>query len=88
MTTLNGAQFLGREATMGTVDPRKNADLILLDSNPIADVANLDKISAVFLKGNYYSRVALDKLLSDVVAACATQRIKERSTILDPTHLD
>jgi cytosine/adenosine deaminase-related metal-dependent hydrolase len=88
MTTLNGAQFLGREATMGTVDQRKNADLMLLDSNPIADVANLDKISAVFLKGKYYSRVALDKLLSDVVAAYAAQPLKELSTTLDPTHLN
>jgi imidazolonepropionase-like amidohydrolase len=47
MTTLNGAQFLGREATMGTVDQGKNADLVLLDANPIEDVANLDKIRRV-----------------------------------------
>ena len=61
-TTLNGAQFLGREATMGTADVRKNVDLVLLDANPVADVANLDKISAVVMKGKDYSRAALDKL--------------------------
>ena len=60
---------------------------MLLDANPIADVANLDKISAVLLKGKYYSRVALDKLLSDVAAAYAAQPLKELSTALDPTHL-
>jgi hypothetical protein len=52
-----------------------------------SDVANLDKISAVSLKDKYYSRVALDKLLSDVAAAYAAQPLKELSTALDPTHL-
>ena len=70
-TTLNGAEFLGRQASMGTVDEGKNADLVLLDANPVADVANLDKISAVFLKGRYFSKAALDKLKSDVAQAYA-----------------
>jgi cytosine/adenosine deaminase-related metal-dependent hydrolase len=86
--TLNGAQFVGREATMGTVEQGNNADLVLLDANPIADVANLDKISAVVLKGKYYSRTALDRLLSDVAAGYAAAPLKELSTALDPTHLD
>jgi Imidazolonepropionase and related amidohydrolases len=88
MTTLNGAQFLGREATMGTVDQGKNADLVLLDANPIADVANLDKISAVFLKDKYYSRVALDKLLSDVAAAYAAQPLKDSTAWIRLTSCD
>jgi imidazolonepropionase-like amidohydrolase len=87
-TTLNGARFVGREATMGTVEQGKNADLVLLDANPTADVANLDKISAVVLKGKYYSRAALDRLLSDVAAAYAAAPLKELSTALDPTHFD
>ena len=86
-TTLNGAQFLGREARMGTVDSGKNADLVLLDANPIADVANLDKISAVVLRGKYYSRSALDKLLSDVAAAYAAQPLLDLSTAIDPNHV-
>jgi Amidohydrolase family len=88
MTTLNGAQFVGREATMGTVEQGKNADLVLLSANPIADAANLDKISAVFLRGKYYPRTALDQLLSNVAAAYAAQPLKELSTALDPTHND
>lgn len=87
-TTLNGAQFVGRESTMGTVEAGKNADLVLLDANPIADVANLDKVSAVFLKGKYYSRAALDNLLSNTVAAYSAGSLRELSTALDPTHPD
>ena len=88
MATLNGAEFLRRQATMGTVDEGKNADLVLLDANPIADVANLDKISGVFLKGKYFSKAALDKLKSDVATAYAAQSIQALSTILDPAHTD
>jgi imidazolonepropionase-like amidohydrolase len=53
---------------MGTVDEGKNADLVLLDSNPIADVSNLDKISGLVLRGRYFSSEALEKMKSDVAA--------------------
>ena len=66
MTTLNGAEFLNREATMGTVDEGKNADLVLLDANPIDNVENLSKIHAVVLKGRYYSKATLEKMKQNV----------------------
>ena len=88
MTTLNGAQFVGRESTMGTVEAGRNADLVLLDANPIADSANLDKVAAVFLRGKYYPRTALDRLLGNVASAYAAGPLRALSTALDPTHLD
>ena len=54
---------------MGTVDEGKNADLVLLDANPVEAVANLDRIAAVVLKGKYFSKDALDKMKSDVASA-------------------
>lgn len=59
MTTLNGAQFLGREASMGTVEAGKDANLALLGGNPIASVQNLHKIHAVVRAGTYYPPEAL-----------------------------
>ena len=88
MTTTNGAQFVGRQTTMGSIDVGKNADLVLLSANPIADVANLDKISAVVMRGKYYSRSTLDALLASVAAAYASQPMQDLSTALDPTHPD
>ena len=90
-TTLNGAEFLGRQATMGTVDENKNADLVLLDANPIESAANLDKISGVFLKGKYFSAAALAKLKSDVAQAYASQPVAALKLALDPNlaaHID
>ncbi len=56
MTTLNGAEFLGRLDDMGTVEVGKNADLVLLDANPIESVQNLHKINAVIRAGSYHSK--------------------------------
>jgi imidazolonepropionase-like amidohydrolase len=64
--TLNGAQFLRRTATMGTVEEGKSADLVLLDANPIASVENLDRIWGVVLRGRYYSRSALDHMKDEI----------------------
>ena len=45
MTTLNGAKFLHREDRMGSVAVGKDANLVLLDANPVASEANLHRIN-------------------------------------------
>lgn len=62
MTTLNGAEFLGRLDDMGTVEVGRNADLVLLDANPIESVQNLHKIDAVIRAGSYHSKEELDSI--------------------------
>ena len=86
-TTLNAAEFLHRETTMGTVDQGKDADLVLLDANPIVDVANLDKIAAVLVNGRYLSRQALDKMKIGVADAYASQPLNSLSAATDPSHV-
>jgi imidazolonepropionase-like amidohydrolase len=67
--TLNPAKFLGRTRDLGTVEKGKLADLVLLDANPLDDISNTQKISAVVLAGRYLSRAELDGILKDVEAA-------------------
>ena len=86
-TTLNAAEFLHREATLGTVEQGKNADLVLLDANPIVDVANLARIAAVIVNGRYLPRQALDKMKNGVAEAYALQPLKNLSAATDPTHV-
>ncbi len=62
MTTLNGAEFLDRMNDMGTVDIGKNADLVLLDANPIDSVQNLHKINAVIRAGDYHDQQKLSDM--------------------------
>ncbi len=66
MTTLNKAQFLQREAAMGTVDEKKDADLVLLEEDLISSVQNLQKIYGVVRAGSFYSRQDLDRIQQDV----------------------
>ena len=87
-TTLNGAKFLHREATMGTVEEGKNADLVLLAANPLDSVKNLDKISGVFLKGRYFSADALNQMKIEVAKTYAAQTAPTSNTAAVETHAD
>ncbi|MFT3976339.1 MAG: amidohydrolase family protein [Sphingomonas bacterium] len=51
IATLNAATFLGKEDRMGSVAPGKLADLVLLDADPLADIANAKKIALVMKAG-------------------------------------
>ena len=51
---------------LGRVEKGKLADLVLLDANPLDDIANTRKIRAVVANGRYFSRDDLDALLSGV----------------------
>jgi imidazolonepropionase-like amidohydrolase len=69
--TRNPAEFMGRLAELGTVERGKLADLVLLDANPLDDIANTRRIRAVVLAGRYLDRAALDRLLEGVEKAAA-----------------
>jgi imidazolonepropionase-like amidohydrolase len=55
--TKSGAEFLRMNDT-GTIAAGKNADLLVLDANPLDDIANTRRISAVYLKGARVDREA------------------------------
>jgi imidazolonepropionase-like amidohydrolase len=48
--TRNSAEFL-RLSDAGTLQPGKSADFIVLDANPLDDIKNSRRISAVYLRG-------------------------------------
>ena len=66
MATVNAAEYMGRAEAMGTVEPGRNADLVVLHSNPLETVSNLHDIAAVVRAGVYYSRQALDDMKARV----------------------
>jgi hypothetical protein len=75
--TANPARFLGREKDLGTVESGKLADLVLLDANPLDDINNVRKISALIYDGAYFDRAALDGMLANI------ERRANRKSIAD-----
>jgi hypothetical protein len=69
--TRNPAVFLHRLADTGTIEKGKRADLVLLDANPLEDIANTRRIRAVVLAGRYFSRPDLDRMLRGIARAAA-----------------
>ena len=49
--TRRAAMFLGAE-DLGTLEPTKWADFVVLDANPLTDIRNTRKIRAVYIAGN------------------------------------
>ncbi|NEB77604.1 amidohydrolase family protein [Streptomyces sp. SID14478] len=68
MATLRPAEFLGATDTSGTVEPGKNADLVLLAADPLANSDNLHSIQGVIRSGRYYSTADLNRLKEDIAA--------------------
>jgi imidazolonepropionase-like amidohydrolase len=60
------AEWLGVSGDRGTIVVGKRADLVLLDADPLANVANTRKILGVFLSGRFLNRASLDAMMADL----------------------
>jgi imidazolonepropionase-like amidohydrolase len=49
--TANGAAFLGRADDLGTVEPRKLADLVILTGDPLARISDIRTVERVLAGG-------------------------------------
>ena len=80
-STTNPALYLGELEEFGTVEEGKRADLVLLEANPLEDIANTRQIVGVMVRGRWYSRADLDIMLEavakDYEAAETTQTVFE-----------
>jgi imidazolonepropionase-like amidohydrolase len=71
--TRNPAQYLGRAHELGTIEPGKLADLVLLDADPLDDIRNVRKVSAVVKNGRLLNHEELEKILNGVKLSCRTE---------------
>jgi imidazolonepropionase-like amidohydrolase len=54
--TRNGAELIGIDAQVGTVQEGKLADLLVLTANPLDDIENIRAIESVVLSGRLHAR--------------------------------
>ncbi len=61
--TIRPAEFFSLEDEMGTIEPGRLADLVLLEGNPLDDITLTRSVQAVVTKGEFLSRSELDALV-------------------------
>ena len=62
--TANVGVYFGTQSSVGTVAAGKRADLVLLDANPLADIANSARIAGVMVNGRWLSKADIDARLA------------------------
>jgi imidazolonepropionase-like amidohydrolase len=56
------AEFLGTNT--GTIEKGKDADLVLLDADPLLDISNSRRVHGVMVRGEWFSFTDLEKRLA------------------------
>jgi imidazolonepropionase-like amidohydrolase len=59
IATANGAEFLGESASIGTIATGKQADLIVVQGDPAANINDIEKVETVFKDGIGYNSAKL-----------------------------
>jgi hypothetical protein len=67
--TCNPAIAMGELEEWGTIEVGKRADLVLLNANPLDDIANTEQIAGVMVQGQWLTADDLQQMLDDIVAS-------------------
>jgi imidazolonepropionase-like amidohydrolase len=59
IATQNGAKFMGRDSSIGTVAAGKNADLVVIHGDPAVKISDIEKVEIVFKDGVGYDSAKL-----------------------------
>ena len=57
--TINAARALGLEKRLGSIDVGKEADILIINGDPVSDIRNLRNIELVMKEGVIYDPIIL-----------------------------
>ncbi len=60
--TINPARNFGFEKDLGSIEPGKLADLVVIDGNPLADIRQSDRIAQVMQNGRLFDAATMNQL--------------------------
>jgi hypothetical protein len=61
-STLAGAQYIGMDKEIGSLEAGKLADFMILDKNPLEDIRNSEFIAMVMANGRLYDAETMDEI--------------------------
>jgi len=69
--TINPALFFGQEDQFGEIKVGMDADIVLVNANPLEDISALKDIIGVMVRGHWLSKANIDEKLDEIAANAA-----------------
>ncbi|MEM0996776.1 MAG: amidohydrolase family protein [Bacteroidota bacterium] len=60
--TLWGAEYIGMDQDIGSLEPGKLADLVVLDKNPLDNIRHTESVNMVMMNGRLYDAATMDEI--------------------------
>jgi Tol biopolymer transport system component len=64
--TIDGARYFGMDAELGSIEPGKLADLVVIDGNPLENIHDSEQVAWTMLNGRLYEAATMNQVAPEV----------------------